>query len=94
MTGPDKISRDQFAANGVLARLARLNVTAVFLAVTAYMLLALFAPGIIGGGMLLLLAAGMVALLAKTWPVQSPGTRMIRMTLLTVLAALAAYKIL
>lgn len=93
MTRPDNISRDQIPPDGLLARLARLNVTAVFLATVAFLLVALFAPGIIGGALLLALAVAMAALLTKTWPVQQPRTRILRMTMLTLLATLAAIKI-
>ena len=36
------------------------------------MLVAFFAPGPVGGVLLLALAAGLVCLLATTWPVQAP----------------------
>jgi hypothetical protein len=89
VTSPDKISSD-----GLLARLARLNVTGVFLATIAFMLVALFAPGIVGGALLLALAAALAALAAKTWPVQPPRARALRLTMLTLLVALALFKIL
>ncbi len=78
----------------LLARLARVNPTAVFLAALALMLLGLFAPGIIGGALLLLLAAVLVALLMTTWPVQPPATRVVRLLMLTLLVAAALAKIL
>lgn len=78
----------------VLARLARVNPTTVFLATLVLVLVAFFAPGIIGGALLLALAAGLVALLVTTWPVQAPATRVIRLVMVTLLLAVALIKIL
>lgn len=80
--------------SALLARLARVNPTAVFLATLVLVLAALFAPGIIGGALLLALAAGLAALLVTTWPVQRPATRMMRLVMLTLLVAAALVKIL
>ncbi|MGW4461533.1 DUF6703 family protein [Micromonospora sp. NPDC004704] len=78
----------------LLARLARVNPTAVFLATVAVALVGLFAPGIVGGAVLLALAAGLAALMRVTWPVQAPVTRTIRLVMLTLLVAIALVKIL
>ncbi|TYB98340.1 hypothetical protein FXF53_17705 [Micromonospora sp. WP24] len=78
----------------LLGRLARVNPTAVFLITLALVLVALFAPGPVGGVLLLALAGGLVALLAKTWPVQAPQTRLIRLLMLTLLVAVALAKLL
>lgn len=78
----------------LLARLARANPTAVFLGTLVFVLAALLAPGIVGGALLLALAAGLAALLATTWPVQSAATRMIRLLMLTLLVTGALIKIL
>ena len=80
--------------SAMLVRLARVNPTAVFLATLVLLLVAFFAPGIIGGALLLALAAGLAALLVTTWPVQRPATRTMRLVLLTVLVAAALVKIL
>lgn len=80
--------------NPMLARLARANPTAVFLATLVLVLVAFFAPGIIGGALLLALAAGLIALLTKTWPVQAPATRVLRLLVLTLLVTAALAKIL
>jgi hypothetical protein len=93
VTAPDHTSRDRARPDGLLARLARLNVTAVFLFAAAYVVVALFAPGIIGGAMLLALAAGLGWLLATTWPVQHPRTRTVRVLILAMLALVALSKI-
>jgi hypothetical protein len=80
--------------DGPLGRLARLNVTGVFLATLVLVLVALFAPGIVGGGLLLLLAVALAALTARTWPVQPTPTRVVRLVILTLLVAAAIVKIL
>jgi hypothetical protein len=77
-----------------LTRLAGANPTAVFLGTLLVALVGLFAPGVIGGGVLLLLALGMIALLVTTWPVQAPGTRVVRLVLLTLLLTVALAKLL
>lgn len=79
--------------NRLLARLARVNPTAAFLAALALILTGLFAPGFIGGVVLLALAAGLITLLMLTWPVQPPRTRALRLVLLTVLLTIAFTKI-
>ncbi|MCW3816754.1 hypothetical protein ONA91_20115 [Micromonospora sp. DR5-3] len=73
---------------------ARLNPTAVFLATLALVLVALFAPGPVGGVLLLALAGGLVWLMSVTWPVQRPGTRVLRLVILTLLLAVALAKLL
>lgn len=76
-----------------LARLAQVNPTTAFLATLVLVLVALFAPGIIGGGLLLLLALGLAALTATTWPVQPAPTRAVRLLILVILVAVALAKI-
>ncbi|MFG1953828.1 hypothetical protein [Micromonospora sp. NPDC048830] len=78
----------------LLARLARANPTAVFLVTLVLVLVALFTPGVVGGALLLVLAAGLVALLLRTWPVQAPATRVIRLVMLTLLVTVALAKLL
>ncbi|MEU4480733.1 DUF6703 family protein [Micromonospora sp. NPDC023966] len=78
----------------VLARLVRLNPTTVFLAALVLVLVGLFAPGAVGGVVLLALAAGPVWLMTVTWPVQAPATRVLRLLLLTLLIAVALAKLL
>ncbi|MFG3690856.1 DUF6703 family protein [Micromonospora sp. NPDC047740] len=73
---------------------ARLNPTAVFLATLVLVLVALFTPGAVGGVLLLALAAGLVWLMSVTWPVQNPGTRVLRLLMLTLLLAVALAKLL
>lgn len=78
----------------LLTRLARANPTGVFLGALVLVLAALFAPGIIGGALLLALALALAALLVTTWSVQLPATRVIRLVILTLLIAAALVKIL
>ncbi|HET6214963.1 MAG TPA: DUF6703 family protein [Micromonosporaceae bacterium] len=77
----------------LLARLARLNRTTVFLVTIGVVLLALFVPGVVGGILLLALAAALAAILAKTWPVQSPRTRVLRVLILALLVTAAINKL-
>lgn len=84
----------QRTQNPLLARLAWLNPTAVFLATLALVLVAFFAPGPAGGVVLLLLAAGLVWLMSVTWVVQRPATRLLRLVMLTLLIAVALAKVL
>ncbi|WP_433050642.1 DUF6703 family protein [Dactylosporangium sp. CS-033363] len=76
----------------VLQRLARLNKTLVFLVAAALVFLGLFLPGIVGSAVLLVLAAGLLWLLTKTWPVTPPAARLPRVLILTLLIAVAAFK--
>ncbi|HEY0696240.1 MAG TPA: hypothetical protein VGD43_00340 [Micromonospora sp.] len=78
----------------LLARLARLNPTAVFLATLVVVLIGFFAPGIVGGVLLLVLAGALVALLATTWAVTAPAARALRLLVLTLLITVALVKIL
>jgi hypothetical protein len=56
------------------------------------MLAGLFLPGIVGAAVLFLLGVVLAALTGTTWPIQSPPTRIIRITLLVVLFALVIFK--
>ncbi|MFR9778918.1 DUF6703 family protein [Micromonospora sp. MS34] len=78
----------------LLARLAGLNPTTVFLATLVLVLVALFAPGPAGGVLLLLLAGLLVWLMTVTWAVQRPATRVLRLVMLTLLIAVALAKLL
>ncbi|GGM84867.1 DUF6703 family protein [Dactylosporangium sucinum] len=77
----------------VLIRLGRLNPTAVFLGVGVLVFVALVLPGIVGGALLFLLAAGVLWLLTKTWAVHPPRARVARVVILGLLVALAVFKI-
>lgn len=75
-------------------RLARANPTTVFLVTLVLVLVAFFTPGVPGGLLTLLLAAGVAALLVTTWPVQTPQTRVIRLLVLTLLVTAGLVKLL
>lgn len=72
-----------------LERLARLNRTAVFLITLALFLAALFINGVVGGLVLLLLAAGLAVLTATTWNAQSAPARILKATVLVLLVITA-----
>jgi hypothetical protein len=76
------------------ARLARINPTAAFLGALLVVLVGLFAPGVIGGFVLLALAAGLIYLMSRTWPITAPRTRAIRVIMLGLLVLVALVKIL
>jgi hypothetical protein len=78
---------------GLPGRLARINPTVAFFVVLATVLVGLFAPGIVGGAVLLVLAAAVGLLTAATWPVQPPAIRVVRLAVLTALVAAAIAKI-
>lgn len=79
-------------SDNLLSRLARISPTTAFLVALAVLLAGLFLPGIIGAALLFLLGAGLVALTFTTWPVQSPGVRVIRVIMLGLLFAAALAK--
>jgi hypothetical protein len=80
-------------SDNLMRRLARVNPTTAFVVALAVMLAGLFLPGIIGGALLLLLAAALAALTFTTWPVQLPATRVVRVVLLALLFAAVVAKV-
>ncbi|MEV8515736.1 DUF6703 family protein [Dactylosporangium sp. NPDC051484] len=76
----------------VLNRLARLNRTLAFLLAAAVVFAGLLLPGIVGSAVLLLVAAGLIWVLSKTWAVTPPPMRVTRVLILTLLVVAAAYK--
>jgi hypothetical protein len=79
--------------NGLLAKLGRVNRTTVFLVALAVMLIALFTPGVLGGILLLVLAAGLGVLLRHTWAGLPAGHRVLRVASIAVLVLVAVTKI-
>ncbi len=77
-----------------LYRLARTNRAIVFGAAVGLTILALFAPGLVGGVLLLAIAAALFALTTLTWRVQPPATRLARLAVLTGLVVIALIKLL
>jgi hypothetical protein len=80
-------------SDNLLRRLARVSPTMAFLVALAVLLAGLFLPGIIGAALLFLLGAALVALTFTTWPVQSPGVRAVRLTMLALLFAVVVAKV-
>ncbi|MEU7871029.1 DUF6703 family protein [Dactylosporangium sp. NPDC049140] len=76
----------------VLFRLSRMNKTGAFLATAALVFLGLWLPGIVGAAVLLVLAAGLIWLLSRTWKVTPPPVRVPRVLILALLIAAVAYK--
>jgi hypothetical protein len=76
----------------LLTRLSRLNLTSVFLGCAVVVLAGLLLPGVLGGVLLLLVAAALVTLLSLTWPHTPPRMLLVRGVILTGLVALAVLK--
>ncbi len=79
-------------SDNLMRRLSRVNPTVAFLAALALMVAGLFLPGIVGAALLFLLGAVLIALTYKTWPVQTPPTRAVRILLLVLLFAAVVAK--
>jgi hypothetical protein len=74
-------------------RLTRLNRTAAFLGSLVIGLAGLFLPGIWGALVLYAIVLALGALLARTWYVSAPPSRIARLVILAGLAAIATSKI-
>ena len=74
-------------SENLLHRLARVKPTTAFLVALLFLLGGLFLPGIVGAALLFVLLAATAALTYTTWPVQRPGSRVIRVLLLALLLA-------
>ena len=77
----------------MLARLSRLNLTTVFLTAGGLVLAGLLLPAPFGGVLLLLIAAGLVAVLSKTWPLTPPRLLVVRLVIASALIALGVLKL-
>lgn len=80
-------------AQVLLAWLAALPRTGVFLFALAVVLVGLFAPGLVGAIVLLLIAAGMGAVLRVTWPRLLAARRAMQLLLIAVLVVIAVVKL-
>ena len=80
-------------AQVLLAWLAGLPRTGVFLLALAVVLVGLFAPGLPGAILLLVIAAGLVAVLRVTWPRLLAARRVMQLLLVAVLVVLAVSKL-
>jgi hypothetical protein len=79
--------------SALFARLNRLNSTAVFLTVLVLVLGGLLLPRPYSGILLLVLAAGLAAILVSTWQRGTQQTRAARLIILALLIVLAVYKL-
>jgi hypothetical protein len=79
---------------GLRDRLARVNETAVFLAVLAFALVGLFVPGILGGALLLLMVLGLGLLVAATWEKRAVANHALRIVVLLLFLVVAVSKLL
>jgi hypothetical protein len=77
----------------LLARLSRLNPTAVVLGTLALFLGVLLLPDPVGAVLVLAIAGGLAALLTRTWPVLAPGARGLRLVVIGLLVAVAIVKL-
>jgi hypothetical protein len=78
------------AGNGPLARTRPL---VVFVLVIAFFTAGVAVGGLVGAGLLGVLAVGVGILLAVTWKVLSPSDRVMRVVVLGVLVAIAAMQL-
>lgn len=76
-----------------LTRIRNLSPTVVMLATLALFLGVLLLPDPVGAALVLLLAAGLGWLLARTWPVLATSARAIRLVVIALLVAVAATKL-
>jgi uncharacterized membrane protein len=75
-----------------MERLARVNRTVVFAVAAVYVFAALLIPGIAGAAMMVVLGAALAVLMARTWPVQPPRTRVARLAVLGFVIIVAVVK--
>jgi hypothetical protein len=80
-------------AERLMQRLVNGGRTGVFLAAIIVTLLALAVPGWGGALLVLAIVVLMSAILRKTWPVQAPKTRVVRVAILALLVYLAYHKV-
>jgi hypothetical protein len=76
----------------LLQRLSNGGRTGVFLGALVILLVALFAPGIVGAVLIVVIVAGLAVLMRRTWPVAPPQARVTRVAILAILLVLAVYK--
>jgi hypothetical protein len=77
----------------LVARLSQANRTTVFLTVLIAVLAGLLLPSPYGPVLLLLLAAGLVAVLSVTWAGGTPQTRAARVVILALLVLVAVVRL-
>lgn len=77
----------------LLARLGRLDPTVVVIGAVALFLAVLLLPAVLGALLIVAIAAGLVALLTRTWPVLPPQQRVLRLVVIGLLIAVAISKL-
>ena len=77
-----------------MARLTRVNPTAVVFATLALFLGVLLLPDTIGAALILAMVAGLGWLLSRTWPVLAPPARTMRLLVIALLLVIGAAKLL
>jgi hypothetical protein len=80
---------DDAERHDLLARLGRLNPTTVVIAVVVLFLLVLLLPDPLAGALILAIAAGLVALLTRTWRILPTPQRALRLVVIGLLVAVA-----
>jgi hypothetical protein len=86
-------NEDDAERSDLLARLGRLHPTTVVIAAVALFLLVLLLPDPIAGGLILAIAAGLVALLTRTWPVLPAQQRVLRLVVIGLLVAVGVSRL-
>lgn len=76
-----------------LARLAAMNPTVVVIATVALFLALLLLPTAIGALLILVIAAGLAALLTRTWPVLPTQQRVLRLVVIGALVLVALWRL-
>lgn len=76
-----------------LVRLSKTNPTVVVLATAGLFLAVLLLPDVVGAALIVVIAAGLVWLLTRTWPVLPGPARVMRIVVLLLLLAVAAAKV-
>lgn len=87
MTGEDPDRRD------LLARLSRLNPTTVVIGTVVLFLAVLFLPSVLGAVLVFAIAAALVALLTRTWPVLPNDQRVLRLVVIGLLVLVGVSKL-
>jgi multisubunit Na+/H+ antiporter MnhB subunit len=78
----------------VLAKLASVNPTVVVVATVALFIVILLLPDFPGGVLVLAIAAALIALLTRTWPVLASQQRVLRLVVIALLVVVGVSKVL
>ncbi len=78
----------------LLAKLASVNPTVVVVATVALFIVILLLPDFLGGALVLVIAAVLVALLSRTWQVLPTQQRVLRLVVIALLVGVGLSKVL